>query len=157
MQKTVVTGILVRNTEGKVLLVRKKDGVGPYAGTFITPGGGVETSESIDDAVQRELYEETGVKAVNIKRVLFDDDVTENWKGEKTHFIMLLYTGDYVSGDLKPTENNDDELERIEWFSPSEIVNIPLSPPLQKLLAVIGTWKNKFIFHSGLYISNTSK
>jgi ADP-ribose pyrophosphatase YjhB (NUDIX family) len=156
MNKIVVTGILVKNDEGKVLLVKKPDGVGPYAGTFLTPGGGVKTGESADEAVQRELYEETGVKAINIKRVLFDDDVTENWKGEKTHFIMLLYTGEYVSGDLKPTENNDDNLEVMKWFSPSELVGVPLSPPLQKLLAVIGTWKNKFIFHSGLYVSTKS-
>lgn len=153
MEKTVVTGILVRNDEGKILLIKKKDGVGPYAGTYLTPGGGMKTGEAIDDAVQRELYEETGVKATNIRRVLFDDDVTENWKGVKTHFIMLLYTGDYVSGDLRPTEGNDDVFDDVRWFSPKEIVGIPLSPPLQKLLAVMGTWKNKFIFHSGLYIS----
>jgi ADP-ribose pyrophosphatase YjhB (NUDIX family) len=153
MEKTVVTGILVRNLEGKVLLVKKPEGVGTYAETYLTPGGGVKTGESADEAVQRELYEETGVKAANIRRVLFDDDVTENWKGEKTHYIMLLYTGDYVSGDLKPTESDDDNLEVIKWFSPSELVGIPLSPPLQKLIAVIGTWKNKFIFHSGLYVS----
>jgi 8-oxo-dGTP diphosphatase len=156
MEKTVVTGILVKNDEGKVLLVKKRDGVGPYAGTYLTPGGGVKIGESADEAVQRELYEETGVKAANIKRVLFDDDVTENWKGEKTHFIMLLYTGDYVSGELKPTKNDDDNLEIIKWFSPSDVVKLSLSPPLQKLFAVIGTWKNKFIFHSGLYISTSS-
>lgn len=152
MQKSVVTGILVKNEEGKVLLVKKPDGVGPYAGTYLTPGGGVETGESIDEAVQRELYEETGVKATNIRRVLFDDAVTENWNGEKTHYIMLLYTGEYVSGDLKPTANDDDNLEVIKWFSPSELNAIPLSPPLQKLLAVIGKWKNKFMFNFGLYV-----
>lgn len=152
MDKTVVTGILVKNAEGKILLVKKRDGVGPYAGTYLTPGGGVKNGESVDDAVQRELYEETGVKAENLRRVLFDDDVTENWKGDKTHFIMLLYTGDYVSGDLRPIENDDDKLEIIRWFSPSDLAGMPLSPPLQKLLAVIGTWRNKFIFHSGLYV-----
>lgn len=152
MDKTVVTGILVKNAEGKLLLVKKKDGVGPYAGMYLTPGGGVKTGESADEAVQRELYEETGVKATNIRRVLFDDDVTENWKGEKKHFIMLLYTGEYVSGDLKPTENDDDNLEIIQWFSPAELVKLPLSPPLQKLLAVLGTWKNKLVFNMGLYV-----
>lgn len=154
MNKSVVTGILVKNDEGKVLLVKKADGVGPYAGMYLTPGGGVKTGESVDEAVQRELYEETGVKATNIRRVLFDDDVTGNWKGEETHFIMLLYTGEYVSGDLKPTAGDDDHLEVIKWFSPEELVGLPLSPPLQKLLAVIGKWKNKYMFNFGLFVQS---
>lgn len=134
MNKSVVTGILVKNGDGKLLLVKKPDGVGPYAGTYLTPGGGVETGEAIDDAVLRELYEETGVKANNLKRVIFDDAITENWQGVKTHYIMLLYTGDYVSGDLKPTQGDDDNLEIINWFNLGEVKRLLLSPPLIKLL-----------------------
>lgn len=152
MNKSVVTGILVKNDDGKILLVKKPDGVGPYPGTYLTPGGGIKTGESADEAVQRELYEETGIKAINIKRVMFDDDVTENWEGVKTHYVMLLYTGEYISGELKPTENDDDNLEVIKWFSPEEVAKLPLSPPLQKFLAFLGKWKNKYIFTYGLYI-----
>lgn len=138
MEKSVVTGILVKNSEGKVLLVKKPNGVGPYAGTYLTPGGGVKTGEPIDEAVQRELFEETGVKVNNIKRVFFDDDVTENWQGTETHFIMLLYTANFVSGDLKSTEGDDDHMEVIQWFSVDELSNIKLSPPLKKLLRHLG-------------------
>jgi ADP-ribose pyrophosphatase YjhB (NUDIX family) len=134
MNKSVVSGILVRNKEGKVLLVKKPDGVGPYAGMYLTPGGGVETGEAVDDAVLRELYEEMGVKVNNLKRVIFDDAVTKNWQGVETHYIMLLYTGDYVSGDLKPTQGDDDNLEIISWFTVEEVRGLPLSPPLIKLL-----------------------
>lgn len=156
MNKSVVTGILVKNPEGKILLVKKREGVGPYPGTYLTPGGGVNTGESADQAVRRELYEETGVKAANIRRVLFDDDVTENYRGEQTHYIMLLYTGDYVSGDLRPTEGDDDKLEVIRWFTPQEAAALPLSPPLQKLLGFIGKWKHKYIFSQGLAVPDTT-
>lgn len=134
MNKSVVTGILVLNSEGKLLLVKKPDGVGPYAGTFLTPGGGVKIGEPIDEAVLRELYEETGVRIRNLKRVFFDDGVTKNWKGVETHYIMLLYTADYVSGDLRPTEGDDDNLEVIDWFKVENLANLQLSPPLEKLL-----------------------
>ena len=67
MNKSVVTGILVRNDKGNLLLVKKPDGVGPYAGMYLTPGGGVKTGEAVDNAVLRELYEETGVKINNLK------------------------------------------------------------------------------------------
>lgn len=138
MNKVVVTGVLVKNEEGKLLLVKKPDGVGPYAGTYLTPGGGVHDGEPIDEAAQRELFEETGVKVRNLKRVFFEDDVTGNWRGDEKHFIMLLYTADYLSGDLEPTEGDDDNLAVIQWFGVGELNNLKLSPPLEKLLRLTG-------------------
>ena len=138
MDKSVVTGILVKNAENKILLVKKPDTIGPYPGTYLTPGGGVKINESVDEAAIRELYEETGVKVTNLTRVIFDDDMTENWQGIKKHFIMLLYTADYISGGLKPTIGDDDNLEVIKWFSRDELKNLKLSPPLKKLLLNLG-------------------
>jgi 8-oxo-dGTP diphosphatase len=136
--KSVVTGILVKHPDGRVLLVKKPDGVGPYAGMYLTPGGTLEPGERADDCAARELYEETGVRVANLQRVNFDDDITPNWKGEDRHFIMLLYTGDYESGDLQPTEGDDDNLEVIQWFSKEELPNLPLCPPLKRFLGLVG-------------------
>jgi len=141
MDKSVVTGILIRNGEGKILLVKKQKGVGPYAGMYLTPGGGVKDGESVDGATLRELYEETGVKVKNLQRAFFDDAVTKNWQGVKKHFIMMLYTADYISGDLRPTKGDDDNLAEIKWFSIEELGNLDLSPPLVKFLKKIGYLK----------------
>ena len=138
IEKSVVTGVLVKNTDDKFLLVKKSGNRGPYAGAYLTPGGGVEDGESVDQAALRELYEETGVTVRNLKRVWFDDDITEDWQGIKKHFIGLLYTADYVSGDLKPTEGNDDDFEAVGWFSIQELSIIPLAPPLVTLLQLLG-------------------
>ena len=37
MKKVVVTGVLVKNDKEEYLLVKKPKGVGPYAGTYLTP------------------------------------------------------------------------------------------------------------------------
>ena len=134
LKKSVVSGVLVKRDDGKFLLVKKANNAGPYAGTYLTPGGGVETGESADSAVLRELYEETGVRVKNLKRTYFDDDVTENWEGVKRHFIMLLYTADYESGEIQQTEGNDDEFEDVGWYSIDELKKMKLSSPLEKLL-----------------------
>jgi len=137
-KKAVVTGVLVRNDDGKYLLVKKANNVGPYAGTYLTPGGGVNTGEPVDEAVLRELYEETGIKVENLQRVFFDDDVTENWQGIKRHYIMLMYTANYASGKISQTEGNDDNFEDVNWFSADELKKMKLSPPLVKLLRHLG-------------------
>lgn len=134
MKKAVVTGILVEDQEGRYLLVRKPAGIGPYKNTYLTPGGYINEGETADECVLRELYEETGVKVTNLKRVIFDEDFTENWKGEQVHLVMLLYTATFLSGSLQPTEGDDDHLAQIKFFSVPEIKKLPLSPPLKKLL-----------------------
>lgn len=141
MEKQVVTGVLVKNSEGKLLLVKKSDGVGPYAGMYLTPGGGVKTGELADEAALREVYEETGVRVENLQRVIFDDAVTANWQGVKMHFIMLLYTADYVAGDLQSTKGDDDNLEIIDWFTIDELKKLHLSPPLARLVIKLGYLK----------------
>ena len=138
LKKSVVTGVLVKHPDGRLLLVKKPADVGPYKGHYLTPGGGVETGELADEAALRELYEETGVKVINLKRVFFDDDITENWQGVPRHYIMLMYTADYASGDLRPTEGDDDNLEVIQWFTVEELQTLPLSSPLVKLLKATG-------------------
>ncbi len=139
--KSIVTGVLVKNSNNEYLLVKKANNVGPYAGTYLPPGGGVNVGERVDDAAVRELYEETGVEVTNLKRAYFDDDITENWAGDIKHFIGLLYTADYASGGLEPTEGNDDTFDEVGWFSLETMEQLPLAPPLTKLLVHLGFLK----------------
>ncbi len=51
---------LVRNTQGKLMLVTR--GVEPNYGKLDLPGGFIDPLESAENAVQRELFEELGLK-----------------------------------------------------------------------------------------------
>lgn len=50
-----------------VLLIKK--GRGPYTGSWDLPGGGIEFGESPEDAVRRELTEETGLSAEGVELI----------------------------------------------------------------------------------------
>lgn len=47
--------------DGKILLIKRKNE--PFGGYWAIPGGFVEWGESVEEAVIRELEEETGIKA----------------------------------------------------------------------------------------------
>ena len=51
-----VAGVVVRD-DGRVLAIRRADN-----GTWEPSGGVLELSETLEDGVRREVYEETGVK-----------------------------------------------------------------------------------------------
>ena len=56
----VAVGILIRETDGALLLSTRPEGK-PYAGYWEFPGGKIEPGESVEQALRRELQEELGI------------------------------------------------------------------------------------------------
>ncbi|MEK6916295.1 MAG: NUDIX domain-containing protein, partial [Nanoarchaeota archaeon] len=50
----------------KILLIKRKNQ--PFQGKFALPGGFVNPNEEFEDAVKRELFEETNVKNIFVKQ-----------------------------------------------------------------------------------------
>ena len=89
-----VDGIIL--LDGQLVLVRRKNP--PFKGTYALPGGFVEVGESVEDAVVRELFEETGLKG-KIKRlvgVYSDPD-----RDPRGHTVSLVFELEYLSGKLR--------------------------------------------------------
>jgi 8-oxo-dGTP diphosphatase len=53
-------GAVVRDAAGRLLLIRR--GHDPHAGLWSLPGGRVEDGETLEQAVRREVHEETGLR-----------------------------------------------------------------------------------------------
>ena len=85
-----VTGAVVR--DGKVLFVQRN--YDPGKGTWTLPGGYAEHTETLDEAVRRELKEETGVeievKGVVAVRTRFD---------AKGGGVLIVFRAEVVSGE----------------------------------------------------------
>jgi 8-oxo-dGTP diphosphatase len=58
MPRRLTAIVACTDARGRVLLVKQI--AGPYAGAWLLPGGGVDDGESIEDALRREMREETG-------------------------------------------------------------------------------------------------
>jgi 8-oxo-dGTP diphosphatase len=71
---------------GKVLLVRRRNP--PYKGCWALPGGFVEYGESVEDAVVRELKEETGLK-ISIKGLL--GVYSEPGRDPRGHVVSICF------------------------------------------------------------------
>jgi 8-oxo-dGTP diphosphatase len=65
----VAVGILIREDDEALLLSTRPEGK-PYAGYWEFPGGKIESGESIEQALRRELHEELGITI----------DAAEVWK-----------------------------------------------------------------------------
>ena len=97
--------------DGKVLMVKRK--YPPRQGYWSIPGGHVELGERIEDAATRELYEETGVKAVPKGVVNLDELIVYDGEGRvEYHYVLIDVLLERVEGEPRP---GSDALE-VAWM-----------------------------------------
>lgn len=77
---------------------------------FSPLAGFLEAGESIEEAVHREVFEEVGLKVHNLQ--YFN---SQAWPFP--HSLMIAFTADYLSGDIRIDEN---EIAEARWFGPGD-------------------------------------
>ena len=98
--------VLVRNHDNQLLLVKRS--VEPARGAWCLPGGFIEIDESIEEAVLRELEEETGLKGEIEGLVDFFSQ-----KGRYYGAILIFgYSVKILGGELKA----GDDAQEAEFF-----------------------------------------
>jgi 8-oxo-dGTP diphosphatase len=107
-----------------VLLVKQT--AGPYAGAWLLPGGGVDEGESIEEALRREMREETGCELADVIPVAsyLVDERTQNFKA-----LVHLFRGRAI-GRPRPEAGSD-----VRLISPQDS---GLHPALRRELADAG-------------------
>lgn len=109
-----------------VLLGKKPKDVGPYANTWIIPGGGINfEKETVEEALVREIHEEAGITIKNIKPLAFITDNEPNKHGVMTYFVHLVYTADYDSGEIRA----GDDVAYLEWVPIKTIPTLTVARP----------------------------
>ncbi len=121
--------------DGRVLLVRR--GQPPSEDLWAIPGGRVEIGETLQEAAEREIFEETGIQ-IRAGEPVFTFDVIDRDCTAKIrfHYVIVDLAADYVSGDPKA----GDDAAEARWVTAQEINALRVSAPTLKLL------KEKFGF-----------
>jgi 8-oxo-dGTP diphosphatase len=91
--------------DGRVLLIRR--GKEPLRGRWVIPGGTVELGETLQDALVREVLEETAVTVRPREVVLVFDRIHREGDTIAYHYVIVDYLCDYVSGE--PRAGSDAE------------------------------------------------
>lgn len=84
---------------------------------WCTPGGGMDDGESIEQALMREMIEETGITP-EIGRLLFVQQFFDGDKEQLEFFFHITNADDYKEIDLSSTSHGDIEVEICEFVDP---------------------------------------
>ncbi len=99
----------------KVLLIERK--FEPYKGKWAFPGGFLDMDEDIATGAQRELYEETSLKNIQLEQLYTFGDVDRDPRGR---VISVVYFALISLDKHKPIAGDD--AKKVQWFS---VNNLP--------------------------------
>ena len=89
--------------QDKILLVKRKNN--PYKDKWALPGGYVEYGEIVENAVVREVLEETGLKTAVKEIIGVYSDPKRDPRG---HTVTIVYLLELIKGELKSGDDAAD-------------------------------------------------
>ena len=108
---------IIQNSSSILLVKRSKD---PYKNKFALPGGFVNEGETIEEAIKREVYEETSVEVHPIDILGVYSDPKRDPRGHMMTvvFIVLIIRGNPSAGD---------DAKEISWIPIEKINDIKIA------------------------------
>jgi 8-oxo-dGTP diphosphatase len=102
--------------DARVLIVRRARP--PAHGLYTLPGGVVELGETLQQAVIREIREETGLAIEPVVLAGYREAIVRDGAGRiERHFVILPFAARLLGGELSLNE----ELAEARWLTPSEL------------------------------------
>jgi ADP-ribose pyrophosphatase YjhB (NUDIX family) len=118
-----------RGRRGSILLVER--GGAPLKGYWSLPGGLVETGETLDDAVRREVFEETGLRVQPVEMLGIFERIMRDAKGRaEYHYVLADYICKVVGGTLRA----GDDVARVEWVARARLGNFRMTEGTQDVI-----------------------
>ncbi|SDC65888.1 8-oxo-dGTP diphosphatase [Pelagirhabdus alkalitolerans] len=113
-----VTNCLI--IDGNYVLLLKK----PRYGWYAMPGGKMEYSESVKEAVIREVYEETGLQIKSPELCSVATMTKESASHPKDEWMMFTFKTKHFSGQM--IEKSPEGI--LEWIHIDQLSTIPTAP-----------------------------
>ena len=130
MKIVTVAACALVDPDGRVLLAQRPEGK-PMAGLWEFPGGKVETGETPEQTLIRELEEELGIV---VKEACLAPLTFASHTYAEFHLLMPLYVCRRWDGIVTAREG-----QRLSWVRPNRLRDYPMPPADVPLVAHLTT------------------
>ena len=106
-------GAIIFNPQNKVLLCRSPK----WNNTYVIPGGHIELGERMEEALRREVKEETGLDVFDIELIGLQESIFSDTFTGKKHFIFI----DYLCRTHSSNVVLNDEADAFVWTALEDV------------------------------------
>ena len=121
-------GALISNQKDKVLLVKSDK----WRNHYTVPGGHIELGETMEEALRREVKEETGLDIYDIQFALLQEFIFDEAFHKRRHFIFIDFVCKTDSDENKVVLNF--ESQAYLWVSLEEALGLPIDLYTRRLI-----------------------
>lgn len=115
--------------DGAVLLVERRHP--PCSNEWAIPGGKVRLGETLQQAAEREILEETGIRIKAGEPVYAFDLIERDSAGNvQWHYAIIDLQAEYLDGEVRA----GDDAAAAAWIRPEELAGITVNTTTRKLL-----------------------
>ncbi len=131
MKVVLVSAVALVDIDGRVLLAQRPEGKA-MAGLWEFPGGKVESGETPEAALIRELHEELGIdtSAACLAPLAFASHSYDDF-----HLLMPLFACRRWTGSIIPMEN-----QKLAWVRAKDLKEYPMPPADEPLIPILRDW-----------------
>jgi 8-oxo-dGTP diphosphatase len=115
----VAVTAVIRNNQGKYLVLKRHDKEIAHSGMYMFPGGKVEDNETIEEALVKEIEEEAGLK-LKPGKILLKDASFVRPDGQSVKVFAYLCEAE-ISSQVKISQDFTD----FKWLSLEELKQLP--------------------------------
>jgi nucleoside triphosphatase len=138
MKRRLIVVPIIRRGDGRYLLIKMPPHRGVFPGQWGLPGGGVEESERIEDALRREVREELQLELSTMEPLYFKGQVHEKLQpsGERQTMYMVFLIYACTTDGRDPVIN--EEFEVLAWVAPHELEDYDMNEATRTTLRQVG-------------------
>ena len=112
-------GALVVNERGEVLIVRSHK----WGDKYTVPGGHIELGERAEDAIRREVKEETGLEAEPVELLIVQQAIYPKDFHKHEHYVFMDFV---LKAKSSKVQLDGRELQDYVWVRPEEALKLDL-------------------------------
>ncbi len=122
----IVVGAIIRNDKDEIFLARSKK----WKDRWIVPGGHLKFGETLNQAVRREIKEETDLEVSDIKLIDVKESIFSKEYHKRKHLVFIDFSCRAESSRVIL----NDELQEYIWTGPDKALQLDLNLFTRKLV-----------------------
>ena len=138
VQRIAMKAVIVK--DGKVLVLREAAtyGDGTQTGRYHMPGGRVEIGENFEDALKREVREETGLEVI-IEYPIYVGEWRPVIRGVPHQIVGTFFVCTPTTDEITLSTEHDD----YKWVDSTDRAQFDIMDPEYKVIDRFADWQNK--------------